>query len=196
MNKVTQFNYHNIEKIFNNFLDDIDQIKYDNKSISQLIYCCISQNKIIWDLEDDARYMNYGSENIAEIKKRIDEHNQTRNNLIREIDEYIHKELMVVHLNSLDNFYSESPGMIIDRLSIMFLKRNNIISLINIIKEIDLLDNYKKKESIISNQISVIGKFYDFYINKLSDKSAYFIIQEPVKIYNDSRIRKYIDDKR
>jgi hypothetical protein len=55
-----------------------------------------------------------------------------------------------------------------------------------------LKKEYREKEDIISKQINHLGNFLDFYFNKLEHKEIFFEIQQPVKIYNNKRIKKYI----
>lgn len=74
----------------------------------------------LWHQEDMARDMSATAENIATVKHAIDRLNQSRNDLVEEIDEAL--------LNAIPNqncsapLNSEPPGLIIDRLSILALK--------------------------------------------------------------------------
>lgn len=51
---------------------------------------------------------------------------------------------------------------------------------------------YLEKEKILKGQIESIGNFLDLYMERLLKKEIFFEIQQPVKIYNDARVRKYI----
>jgi hypothetical protein len=149
-------------------------------------------NQKLWNLEDSARMVELGPEHVAAVKQEIDKNNQIRNNLIRDIDTEITNQIRVVPLNSQAQFYSESPGMIIDRLAILYIKISVIRDLLSVIKETDLVEEYKEKEGIILGQINRIGDFLDSYLNKLERKEIFFDIQQPVKIYNDKRVEGYI----
>jgi len=144
-----------------------------------------------WGLEDSARMTELGSEHVAKTKQEIDKNNQIRNDLIREMDIEIAKQIDISS-GSQEQFYSESPGMIIDRLSILFIKLAVIRGLLLVIKENDLQEEYKEKENIILKQIDHIGKFLDAYFARLERKEVFFEVQQAVKIYNDERVRKYI----
>ena len=65
--------------------------------------------------------------------------------------------------------------------------------MISIIKEDDLISEYLDKEKILLGQIKSIGNFLDGYIDKLIKKKMFFEIQQPIKIYNDIRVKKYIN---
>lgn len=78
------------------------------------------RNFQLWHEEDIARRDDLGSERVHQAKRAIDGFNQQRNNFIEEMD----KEL-VAALKPLESGVprnSETPGMIIDRLSILSLK--------------------------------------------------------------------------
>lgn len=78
------------------------------------------RNFQLWHEEDIARRDDLGSERIHRAKRAIDRYNQERNNFIEEMD-----KVLVAELNPAEGGVprnSETPGMIIDRLSILALK--------------------------------------------------------------------------
>lgn len=183
--------FSKISEIFLDFLEKPNW-EFDYKDeLHRLVYLSIKTNKALWDLEDSARLSELGDNHVAETKKNIDKTNQSRNNLIREIDTVLYKALDVI-LGSPNKFYSESPGMIIDRLSIIFIKLSIVRKLILLIEEDDLRSEYVAKEKVLDNQIKSIGQFLDLYIERIVSKDVFFEIQQPVKIYNDERVKKYI----
>ena len=112
--------FSKIFSIFSDFINDPNKDQVYGDYTQNLVYLIIKANKTLWDLEDSARLAELGDKHVADAKRNIDIKNQERNNLIREIDVTLHKLLNVTRgLN--DKFYSESPGMIIDRLSIIFI---------------------------------------------------------------------------
>lgn len=186
------FDFELISRIYKNFFEGKEESLYSSVNIEKLIYQNIQTNKNLWDLEDSARMRHLGTEHVAEAKQKIDKQNHCRNDQIRAMDRAIALELSVTSLASRELFYSESPGMIIDRLAILHLKFFTIKELIELIEEDDLRADYRTKEQIIQNQINNIGNFIDRYVKNLKTKKVYYEIQEPVKIYNDERVRKYI----
>jgi len=185
-------NFKTISKIFLDFLNNPSIILKSEDRLSHLIRLNMETNQKLWDLEDSARMIELSPEHVAAVKQEIDKNNQIRNNLIRDIDTEITNQMRVVPLNSQAQFYSESPGMIIDRLAILYIKISVIRDLLSVIKEIDLLEEYKEKESIILRQINRVGDFLNSYLDKLEHKEIFFDIQQPVKIYNDERVKEYI----
>jgi len=183
--------FSKISSIFYDFINDPNKGKVYDDEIENFVYLIIKTNKVLWDLEDSARLSELGDKHVADAKRSIDIRNQERNNLIREIDVALHKHLNVTR-GSSDVFYSESPGMIIDRLSIIFIKLSVVKKISLLIKEDGLRLEYLDKRKVLEGQISSIGSFLDLYINRLVKGDVFFEIQQAVKIYNDTRVREYI----
>jgi len=180
-----------ILSIFSDFIKKPEKDSMYDDEVQRLVYLIIKANKTLWDLEDSARLPELGDGHVANAKKNIDIYNQQRNDLIQEIDTMLDR-LLDVSRGSKDSFYSESPGMIIDRLSIIFIKLSVIQKIISLIEEDNLKLEYLEKEETLLDQIKSIGDFLDLYIERLLKKEVFFGIQQSVKIYNDARVKKYI----
>ena len=77
-------------------------------------------NFLLWHEEDIARRDDLGPERVCQAKRAIDRYNQQRNNFIEEMDRELVADLNPSESGCPKN--SETPGMIIDRLSILALK--------------------------------------------------------------------------
>jgi hypothetical protein len=77
----------------------------------------------LWHIEDEARTPGATDAELAAVKRRVDKTNQRRNDLAEELDRSL---LAWLEPQSLPNrnatLHSESPGLMIDRLSILALK--------------------------------------------------------------------------
>lgn len=78
------------------------------------------RNFSLWHEEDVARRDDLGSEAVHRAKRNIDRFNQERNNFAEEMDKALVAALKPRESGCPRN--SETPGMIIDRLSILALK--------------------------------------------------------------------------
>ena len=77
----------------------------------------------LWHIEDEARTPGATAAQIAAVKRRVDSTNQLRNDLAEQLDRTLLEWLAPQHLPNQDApLNSESPGLIIDRLSILALK--------------------------------------------------------------------------
>ena len=90
-----------------------------SSAFAQLVLDQHRANFDLWHREDEARDPQVSDAVIAQVKHSIDELNQRRNDLAEKID------LALLESTPLDPaapLHSESPGLIIDRLSILALK--------------------------------------------------------------------------
>jgi hypothetical protein len=74
----------------------------------------------LWHEEDKARDPNASNHTIAEVKHAIDGLNQRRNDFVETMDRILLNE--AGRQNADAPLHSESPGLILDRLSILALK--------------------------------------------------------------------------
>lgn len=77
----------------------------------------------LWHIEDEARTPGATDSDLASVKRRIDRTNQLRNDLAEQLDcallDHLASQSLPIPSAPL---HSESPGLIIDRLSILSLK--------------------------------------------------------------------------
>jgi hypothetical protein len=92
----------------------------DNSDLGDLILAQHRANFDLWHEEDKAREPGASAVCIAQVKHNIDALNQTRNDLVETID------LALLEAAGPQNpaapLHSETPGLMIDRLSILALK--------------------------------------------------------------------------
>ena len=96
-------------------------VQIQNKGLLQLIEENHAFNFQLWQAEDRARREDKGHSFVYEAKRAIDHFNQQRNNRMEAIDEYL-ANIITLSVAETCPVHSETPGMIIDRLSILSLK--------------------------------------------------------------------------
>jgi hypothetical protein len=87
--------------------------------LEELILAQHQANFDLWHEEDKARDPDASDATIVAVKRSIDRLNQRRNDLVEQIDLAL---LEALPQNQLAPLHSETPGLIIDRLSILSLK--------------------------------------------------------------------------
>jgi hypothetical protein len=77
----------------------------------------------LWHIEDEARRPDASDAELADVKRRVDRTNQRRNDLAEALDRALLAWLEPRGLpNPAAALHSETPGLMIDRLSILSLK--------------------------------------------------------------------------
>lgn len=82
------------------------------------------QNYRLWHQEDVARSPEVADAQIAAVKRKIDKLNQARNDLIEQVDDRLLEQLAAegIYPDPTARTNSETPGSIVDRLSILSLR--------------------------------------------------------------------------
>lgn len=143
-------------------------------------------NFSLWHEEDIARIKDIESERIVLAKRNIDKYNQARNNAMEAIDEWVLEVLGNDVNNNKIELHSETPGMMIDRLSIMSLKLYHMQE--EAIRE-DTDDSHKikctNKVAILNEQIGDLTSCLEAVFTKLSNGQLKFKVYRQLKMYND-----------
>ena len=102
------------------------QQEIDNlyEGFSHLVCEQHKRNFLLWHEEDVARSTNVSDREIANVKRAIDRLNQQRNDHIEKLDDHLLGQLAEERITSKAKapINSETPGSIVDRLSIMALR--------------------------------------------------------------------------
>ncbi len=85
-------------------------------------------NYLLWHEEDKARMQDVEDAVIVRVKRSIDALNQKRNDTIEKVDEVILSQLASegVSVSEDTPFNTETPGSVLDRLSIAVLRRYHL----------------------------------------------------------------------
>lgn len=146
-------------------------------------------NYKLWHEEDAARIENIDPSMIMMAKRNIDRYNQCRNNSIEQIDEWILHYLSTKKISMGSRLHSETPGMMIDRLSIMALRRYHML------EESERQDATalhremcKERSLIIEEQIEDLSVCLAEVVRQLEDGELRFKVYRQLKMYNDPNL--------
>jgi hypothetical protein len=90
----------------------------------QLVCLEHQHNFRLWHQEDIARSPEVSDTDLADVKRAIDKLNQQRNDTIERLDDYLVRELSALGVEPRPEarLNTETPGSVIDRLSILALR--------------------------------------------------------------------------
>ena len=142
-------------------------------------------NFLLWHEEDIARVKDIELSRIVEAKRNIDKYNQLRNNAIEKIDDWILSKLQNIDTKDLP-MHSETPGMMIDRLSIMSLKKYHMLEETT---RTDASEEHKlncsKKVAVLEEQISDLANCLKLVLGNIEGGILKFKVYRQFKMYND-----------
>jgi hypothetical protein len=142
-------------------------------------------NYQLWLAEDRARRDDKGHEFVYLAKREIDHCNQQRNNFMETMDLWLSDELKPA-LPSICPVHSETPGMMIDRLSILALKAYHMALQVDR-PEVshEHRETCKQKLNIIMQQRQQLERCLDALIDEVRHKTRTFRVYHQFKMYND-----------
>lgn len=144
-----------------------------------------SFNYQLWHAEDRARRDDKGYEFVYHAKREIDHCNQQRNNRMEEMDVWLYKTLSPSPHTDC-TVHSETPGMMIDRLSILALKAYHMALQT---KRADVepahRDTCENKLAIIHEQQQQLTVCLSQLLEQIMNKTRTFRVYRQLKMYND-----------
>jgi uncharacterized protein DUF4254 len=151
------------------------------------------QNFALWHEEDRARAPLAPAEQIAQTKRNIDALNQVRNDLVEAIDRELLQEFEKARVRLSGELHSETPGMIIDRLSILSLK---IFHTREQIERSDVdADHVQRNEHrlhVLMEQRADLAKCLVELWQDIQNGKRRFKLYRQLKMYNDPKLNPEI----
>ncbi len=172
--------------------------KSSHIEFSTLVSIQHQKNFELWHKEDIARDPLASDSDIASVKRAIDVLNQKRNDLIEQIDQYLVNFLKSKNVTNFQGaeMNSETPGNIIDRLSINALK---IFHMEEETKREGVGDEHilktKEKLSILVEQRVDLGQCLSKLLDDLYTGKKYLKIYRQMKMYNDKSLNPVLYKK-
>lgn len=170
--------YDNVQQPINN--------TFEVDSFSFFLYQKNWIDTVQWHYEDIIRNPQINPADALLIKRKIDQLNQQRTDLVEQIDDFFYNSFasVVKKENALIN--TESPAWAVDRLSILCLKIYHMQVEVNRTdaSETHLL-NCKSKLAILEQQFIDLTTAIDCLLAEYSVGTKYMKVYRQVKMYND-----------
>lgn len=147
-------------------------------------------NYQLWHEEDKARRDDMGFEFVYLAKRRIDHFNQQRNNRMEMMDEWLHQQLNPADpTQSHCPIHSETPGMIIDRLSILSLKQYHM-ALQTTRPDVDNTHRQTCQQKLmrIDAQRKQLSTCLQIFLQDIVNQTRTFNVYHQLKMYNDKTL--------
>lgn len=148
-----------------------------------------------WHLEDLIRNPNLNPKNGLAVKHRIDSSNQKRTDIVEKIDDYYYR-VFKEKSNSESRINTESPGWVVDRLSILNLKifhMNEQTERKDVTQEHIL--NCSEKLDILKQQKIDLSLSFDQLLQEYKSGVKKMKVYRQMKMYNDSTLNPELYQK-
>ncbi len=152
-------------------------------------------NYRLWHQEDIARSRDVSDAELAQVKRNIDKLNQQRNDMIEQLDHHLICSLMAagVELMPGARLNSETPGSVIDRLSILSLRAYHMLEQIN---RTDVEQSHREKAAsrleIIDRQHHDLSTSLSELLDDIFRGRKRLQVYRQLKMYNDASMNPYL----
>jgi hypothetical protein len=164
---------------------------------NNILFAVVAQHRAnfdLWHTEDRARDPLATDADIVEVKRAIDRYNQRRNDLAERCDTLLVEQLVGCGLpNTAAELNSESPGLMIDRMSILSLK------LFHTQEEIDRAsappghaERNRQRLALLEEQRDDLAGCLDRLWKETLAGTRRFKIYRQLKMYNDPTLNPAI----
>ena len=138
----------------------------------------------LWHEEDIARRDDVGADRVLQAKRAIDRFNQSRNDAVEQFDAWLLQQLPVASASV--PMHTETPGMYIDRLSIMALKIFHMqIEAERNDAGLDHCEKCRAKLAILEVQASDLVRTLGGVLAQMNAGKLQFKLYRQMKMYND-----------
>jgi hypothetical protein len=152
-------------------------------------------NFLLWHEEDIARSPEVTDKQIAEVKRAIDRYNQARNDSIEKVDDWLIEDLARRGIAAALTApaATETPGSVIDRLSILELRRFHMREQI---ERADASMEHRQKAAarmvVLDRQRAHLVEAADRLLAEIFAGQRPLRVFRQMKMYNDPTMNPYL----
>ncbi len=180
--------------------DDVDHPMtnpYEPGTLDALLYHKNWIDTVQWHLEDIIRNPNIDPVEALAIKRRIDKSNQDRTDMVEYVDSYMLDKYKDIKPAEGARLNTETPGWVIDRLSILALK---IYHMAAECKRTDVGADHiagceKKRDVLLSQQVDLSNSLQEL-IDDIESGRKYMKTYKQMKMYNDPALNPVLYGKK
>ena len=159
---------------------------YKRDEIENRLYLKCWIDTVQWHYEDIIRDPHINPLEALNLKRRIDQSNQDRTDLVEQIDSYFRQLYCDVRVLDDARLNTESPAWAIDRLSILQLKIYHMQEQVN---RLDASPEHvarcKAKLDILLEQNVDLSTAIDQLLDDIQEGKKYMKVYRQMKMYND-----------
>ena len=179
--------------------DDVDakiHNPYPVKSIEYYLFLKNWIDTVQWHLEDIIRNPNIDPVEALKLKRRIDQSNQDRTDLVELIDSYFLDVYKDVEVQAAAGINTESPAWAIDRLSILALK---IYHMQQEVVRADATPDHaaqcRQKLAVLLEQQKDLSVAIDILLDDIANGRKFMKTYKQMKMYNDPALNPVLYGK-
>jgi len=176
--------------------DDIDtpiSNPYDRESIENRLYLKCWIDTVQWHFEDIIRDPHIDPVEALLLKRRIDQSNQDRTDLVEQIDAFFRQKYAEVNIRPDARLNTESPAWAVDRLSILALK---IYHMHEQATRDDASAEHRErctaKLNVLLEQQQDLSTAIDQLLEDIENGVKYMKVYKQMKMYNDPSTNPFL----
>lgn len=159
---------------------------YPADAIESLLYQKNWIDTVQWHLEDIIRSPTIRPDELVGVKRRIDQSNQDRTDMVEQIDSWFFDQFRTITPKSGARLNSETPAWLLDRMSILQLKLYHFREQT---ERADAPDEHRQKAQfklhVLVEQEKDLAQCFDELMEDIRNGDRYMKVYRQMKMYND-----------
>ena len=184
-------NYHLKDDVYQPFTNP-----FEEGTIEHTMYQKSWIDTVQWHYEDIIRDPNIEPTAGMDMKRKIDKSNQNRTDVVEQLDDYYISLFNTISVQSNAKLNTESPGWVVDRISILCLK------IYHMQEQVDRTDTDRKHKQQCLNKLNIlleqkedISKSFNDLLDEIQKGEKQIKVYRQMKMYNDDTLNPVLYKK-